>query len=74
MSREHTGHRKHPFPTTQTTTIYGHHQMVNTEIELILFFAAEWRSSVLSAKTRMGAHYGSDRELLIAKFRLKLKF
>ena len=28
---------------------------------------------VLSAKTRTGAHYGSDCELLIAKFRLKLK-
>ena len=26
-----------------------------------------------SAKTRLGADYGSDHELLIAKFRLKLK-
>ena len=26
-----------------------------------------------SAKTRPGADYGSDHELLIAKFRLKLK-
>ena len=32
-----------------------------------------WRSSVPSAKTRPGADYGSDHELLIAKFRLKLK-
>ena len=32
-----------------------------------------WRSSILSAKTRLGAHCGSDHELLIAKFRLKLK-
>ena len=32
-----------------------------------------WRSSIQSAKTRPGADYGSDRELLIAKFRLKLK-
>ena len=31
-----------------------------------------WRSSIQSAKTRRGADYGSDRELLIAKFRLKL--
>src|SRR5574337_232275 len=30
-----------------------------------------WRSSIQSAKTRLGADYGSD--LLIAKFRLKLK-
>ena len=33
----------------------------------------KWRSSVQSAKTRPGADCGSDHELLIAKFRLKLK-
>ena len=32
-----------------------------------------WRSSIQSAKTRLGANCGSDHELLIAKFRLKLK-
>ena len=32
-----------------------------------------WRSSIQSAKTRPGADYGSDHELNIAKFRLKLK-
>ena len=32
-----------------------------------------WRSSIQSAKTRLGADCGSDHELLIAKFRLKLK-
>ena len=32
-----------------------------------------WRSSIQSAKTRLGAECGSDHELLIAKFRLKLK-
>ena len=31
------------------------------------------RSSIQSAKTRLGADCGSDNELLIAKFRLKLK-
>ena len=31
------------------------------------------RSSIQSAKTRPGADYGSDHELLMAKFRLKLK-
>ena len=29
----------------------------------------KWRSSIQSAKTRLGADYGSDHELLIAKFR-----
>ena len=32
-----------------------------------------WRSSIQSAKTRPGAECGSDHEILIAKFRLKLK-
>ena len=32
-----------------------------------------WRSSIQSAKTRLGADCGSDHELLVAKFRLKLK-
>ena len=32
-----------------------------------------WGSSIQSAKTRLGADCGSDHELLIAKFRLKLR-
>ena len=32
-----------------------------------------WRSSIQLANTRPGADCGSDHELLIAKFRLKLK-
>ena len=48
--------------------------MVNTKIRLIIFFAAKrQRSSIQSAKIRPGADCGSDHELLIAKFRLKLK-
>ena len=35
-----TGHSKHPLPTTQDST-HGHHQMVNTKIRLIIFFAAK---------------------------------
>ena len=47
--------------------------MVDTKIRLIIFFAAKWRSSLQSAKIRTGSDYGSNHELLIAKFRLKLK-
>ena len=32
-----------------------------------------WKSSIQSSKTRWGADCGSDHELFIAKFRLKLK-
>ena len=41
LPREYTGHSKHPLPTTQEKTIHDHHQMVNTEIRLIIFFAAK---------------------------------
>ena len=48
--------------------------MANTKIRLIIFFCSQrWTSSIQSEKTRLGADCGSDHELLIAKFRLKLK-
>ena len=42
LPREGIGQSKHPLPTTQEKTLYmDHHQMVNTEIRLIIFFAAK---------------------------------
>ena len=46
--------------------------MVNTEIRPILFFAAK-DGEALHSKTRLGAYCGLHHELLIAKFRFKLK-
>ena len=47
----------------------GQHQ---NQIDYI-FCSQRWRSSIQSPKTTPGADCGSDHELLITKFRLKLK-
>ena len=47
----------------------GQHKSQNDYI----LCSPRWRISIQSAKTRLGPDYGSDHELLIAKFRLKLK-
>ena len=46
--------------------------MVNTEIRLIIFLAAEDGGALYSQQNKNGRLSGSDHELLIAKFRLKL--
>ena len=61
-------------PSFNNTRLYtwtspdGQHR---NQIEYIC--SQRWTSSIQSAKTRPGADCGSDHELLIAKFRLKLK-
>ena len=47
--------------------------MVNTEIRLTIFFAAEDGETLYSQQKQDWELTGSDHELLIAKFRLKLK-
>ena len=47
--------------------------MVNTEIRLIIFFAAKEEKLYTVSKNKTGRDCGSDHELLIAEFRLKLK-
>ena len=47
--------------------------MVNTEIRLIIFFAAKDGETLYSQQKPDRELTGSDHELLIAKFRLKLK-
>ena len=74
LPREHTNHSKHALPTTQERTLTwtkpdGQHR---NQIDYILC-SQRWRGSIQSAKTRPGADCGSDHELLIAKFRFKLK-
>ena len=47
--------------------------MVNTEIRLIIFFATKDGEALYSQQKQDQELTGSDHELLIAKFRLKLK-
>ena len=65
---------KHPLPTTQEKTLHMDIIRWPTPKWHWLYLCSQrWRSSIQSAKTRLGADCGSDHELLIAKFRLKLK-
>ena len=63
---------KHPLPTTLLYTWTSPDGRHWNQIDYILC-SQRWRSSIQSAKIRLGADCGSDQELLIAKFRLKLK-
>ena len=59
-------HKRRLYPWTSPD---GQHR---NQIDYILC-SKRWRSSIQSAKTRPGPDCGSDHELLITKFRLKLK-
>ena len=59
--REYTGHSKHPLPTTQEKTLHmWHHQMVNTKIRLIIFFAAKDGEALYSQQKQ-------DQGLIVAQ-------
>ena len=74
LPREYTDHSKHPLPTTQEKTL--HMDITRSskwnQIDYIIS-SQRWRSPIQAAKTRTVAGCGSDHELLISKFRLKLK-
>ena len=59
LPREHTGHSKHPLPKSRDNSTHRHHQMVNTKIRLIMFFAAKDGEALYSQKKQ-------DQELTVA--------
>ena len=69
-----TGHSKHPLPTTQEKILHMDITRWSNQNQIDYILCSQiWRGSIQSAKTSPGADCGSDHELLIAKFRLKLK-
>ena len=74
MSRDCTGHSKHPLPTTQEMTLHVDITRWSNQNQIDYILCRQrWKSSIQSTQTRLGADCGSDHELLIEKFRLKLK-
>ena len=60
LPRECTGYSKHSSNNTREDSIHGHHQMANTEIRLIIFFAAKDGKALYS-------HQKQDQELTVAQ-------
>ena len=73
LSREHTGHSKQPLPTTQETTLHMNITRWSIPKSNGLYSLQSKKEKLYTAKTKLGADYGSYHKLLIAKFRLKMK-
>ena len=72
LPKEHTGHSKHPLPTTQEKTLH----MNNTRWSILKsdwLYSLQPKMEKLYTVSKNKTNCGSDHELLIAKFRLKLK-
>ena len=74
LPREHTGHSKYILPRTQEKTLHMDITRCPTpKTDWFILCSQKWRSSIQLANIRPKDDYGSDHELLIAKFRLKFK-
>ena len=60
LFQQHKRRLYNPLPTAQEKTVYGHHQMVSTEIRLIIFFAAKDGEALYSQQKQ-------DWELIVAQ-------
>ena len=74
LPRDCTVHSKQPLSTSQNTTL--HMAITRWSVlksDWLYSLQPKWGHAIQSAKTRLGADCGWDHELLIVKFRLKLK-
>ena len=60
MLRGHNGYSKHIFLDSREASTHGHHQIINTEIRLIMFFAAKDGEALYSQQKQ-------DQELTVAQ-------
>ena len=60
LQREHTCHNKRPLQKHKKDSTHGHHQMVNTEIRLIIFFVAKDGEALYSQQKQ-------DQEVTVAQ-------
>ena len=65
LPRELTGHSKHPLPTTQENNLHMDIIRWSAPKSDYILCSQKWRSSIQSAKIRLGADCGSDHELLM---------
>ena len=74
LPRKCTSHSKHPLPTTQEKTLHIDITRWSTlKSDWLYSLQQKMEKLIQSTKPRPGADCGSDHELLITKFRLKLK-
>ena len=55
LPREHTGHSKHPLPTTKEMTTHGHHQTDNTEINWLYSLQLKMKKFYTVRKNKTGS-------------------
>ena len=74
LPRERTGHSKHPLPTTQEKTLHMDiTRFLIPKSDCLYSLQPKIEKLYTVSQRRPGAACGSDHEILIAKFRLKLK-
>ena len=74
LQKEHTGHSKHPLPTTQEKTLQMNITRWSTlKSDWLCPLQPKMEKLYTVSQTRLGADCGLDHELLIAKFKFKLK-
>ena len=74
FQREHSGHGKHPLPTTQEKTLHMDIIRWSTlKSDWLYRLQPKMEKVYTVSKTRLGSASSAAHELLIAKFRFKLK-